>query len=73
MFWPSCKWLDSPFRGRYYERRPVIFRFKEFIGMKLLRRIFSDENLAAVLAFLIFVAILLMTANTSPLWIYQGF
>jgi hypothetical protein len=41
--------------------------------MKLLRRIFSDENLAAILAFLIFVAILLMTANTSPLWIYQGF
>ena len=40
---------------------------------KLLRAIFSQENLYALLAFLILVALVLFTASTAPLWIYQGF
>lgn len=40
---------------------------------KLGRAIFSQENLYAFLAFLIFVALALFTASTAPSWIYQGF
>ena len=40
---------------------------------KLIRSIFSQENVYAFLAFLIFVALALFTASTAPLWIYQGF
>jgi hypothetical protein len=41
--------------------------------MRLLHRIFSPENLAALLLCLIFIAILILTADSSPQWIYQGF
>ncbi len=41
--------------------------------MRLLRRIFSPENLAALLLCLILIAILILTADSSPQWIYQGF
>jgi hypothetical protein len=37
------------------------------------RHIFSRENLWALLLFLIVVALLVVTADTAPLWIYQGF
>jgi hypothetical protein len=40
---------------------------------KLIRAIFSQENLYAFLAFLIFLALALFTASNAPLWIYQGF
>jgi hypothetical protein len=40
---------------------------------KILHAIFSQENLYAFLVFLIFVALVLFTANTNPTWIYQGF
>jgi hypothetical protein len=40
---------------------------------KLTRIIFSQENLYAFVAFLIFVALALFTASTAPAWIYQGF
>ena len=39
----------------------------------ILHSIFSRENLYAIIAFLIFVALALFTANTGPIWIYQGF
>ncbi len=39
----------------------------------MLKRPFSRENLYAVLLFLIITLLLIMTADTSPLWIYQGF
>jgi len=39
----------------------------------MLRRLFSRENLYALLLCLILIAILVMTANQAPLWIYQGF
>jgi hypothetical protein len=35
--------------------------------------IFSRENLWALVLFLILVALVIFSADTSPLWIYQGF
>lgn len=37
------------------------------------RRIFTRENLYALLLCLILIAILIFTADKAPLWIYQGF
>ena len=39
----------------------------------LLRSLCTRENLYAVLLCLILIAILVLTADTSPQWIYQGF
>ena len=41
--------------------------------MKLLRRIFSRENLLALLICLLLALLAVMSADSSPLWIYQGF
>ena len=43
------------------------------LSLNSLRRIFSRENLWALALFLIVVALLVVTADTAPLWIYQGF
>jgi hypothetical protein len=40
---------------------------------RLLRWVFSKENLWALLLCLIIIAVLILTADSSPLWIYQGF
>ncbi len=40
---------------------------------RLRRALFSRENLWAVLACLALILILVMTADSSPQWIYQGF
>ncbi len=37
------------------------------------RRLFSRENLLALLLCLILIALTIMSAGTAPLWIYQGF
>lgn len=39
----------------------------------MLRRLFSRENLWALLLCLIALAVVIMTASASPQWIYQGF
>jgi hypothetical protein len=39
----------------------------------MLRRIFSRENLYALLLCLLLIAILVMTTSQAPVWIYQGF
>jgi hypothetical protein len=39
----------------------------------LIRRLFTRENLYALLLGLILIGIIIMTAATSPQWIYQGF
>ena len=39
----------------------------------MLRRLFSRENLYALLLCLILIAILIMTTGQAPAWIYQGF
>ena len=36
-------------------------------------RLFSRENLAAVALCLILVAVVIVTADAAPQWIYQGF
>lgn len=37
------------------------------------KRVFSRENLWALLLCLIVIAVIIMTADSSPQWIYQGF
>jgi hypothetical protein len=42
--------------------------------MKKLRDVlFARENLLALLLWLILIALVIFTADTSPTWIYQGF
>ena len=38
-----------------------------------MHRIFSRENLYALLLALVLIAILILTADQAPQWIYQGF
>ncbi len=40
---------------------------------KLVAKIFSRENLLAILLCLFLIAIIIVTADKAPLWIYQGF
>lgn len=39
----------------------------------MLRRQFSRENVYALLLCLIVILVIVVTADTSPQWIYQGF
>lgn len=36
-------------------------------------RLFSRENLLALLLCLVLVALVILTASSAPTWIYQGF
>jgi hypothetical protein len=38
-----------------------------------MRWLFNRENLWALLLCLIVIAVLVLTADSAPLWIYQGF
>ena len=38
-----------------------------------MKSIFSRENLWALLLCLILIALVIFTASSEPLWIYQGF
>lgn len=38
-----------------------------------MRRLFSRENLWALLLALALVLLVILTSDSSPLWIYQGF
>jgi hypothetical protein len=40
---------------------------------KLISKLFSRENLYALLLCLILIAIIILTADQAPQWIYQGF
>ena len=40
---------------------------------KLIHVIFTRENLYALLLCLIFILIIILTADIAPQWIYQGF
>lgn len=37
------------------------------------RSVFNRENLLALLICLILIALVIFTADSAPLWIYQGF
>ena len=39
----------------------------------MIHRLFSRENLYALLLCLILIAIVILTADQAPQWIYQGF
>jgi hypothetical protein len=39
----------------------------------ILKRIFSRENVFALLLCVIIILVIIVTADTSPQWIYQGF
>jgi len=39
----------------------------------MLRRLFSSENIAALLVCIILILITILTADQGPQWIYQGF
>lgn len=38
-----------------------------------IQKLFSKENLYALLFCLMLIALVLLTADTAPVWIYQGF
>jgi hypothetical protein len=40
---------------------------------KIRQRLFTKENLLAVLLCLILILLVIFTADASPTWIYQGF
>lgn len=42
-------------------------------GLQMLKRIFSRENLYAVGLCLIILLVIIMSADSAPQWIYQGF
>jgi hypothetical protein len=39
----------------------------------MLRRLFTRENLLALLLCAIVILVIIVTADSSPQWIYQGF
>jgi hypothetical protein len=41
--------------------------------VKLFRRLWTRENAWALALCLILIALVVLTAGSSPLWIYQGF
>ena len=41
--------------------------------MSIFKKIFTIENLLALLLCLILIALVIFTADSSPTWIYQGF
>ena len=43
------------------------------LSLNLLCRIFSRENLWALVLCLVVILLIIFTADSSPLWIYQGF
>ena len=54
----------------YPVKDPQEFRFQI---QKILALRFSRENVLAVILALVLIAIYIMTASDSPIWIYQGF
>lgn len=54
-----------------HKGKPKGNSFVYFVSFVL--RIFSTENIWAFLLFLIVVALIIFTSDSSPVWIYQGF
>ena len=45
----------------------------DIVEVDVFKKLLSKENLYALLLSLILIAILILTADQSPQWIYQGF
>jgi hypothetical protein len=43
------------------------------LQIDFLRRLFSRENVWALVLVLVVIALIILTADSAPLWIYQGF
>jgi hypothetical protein len=43
------------------------------VWVPVMRKLFTRENLYALLLCLILIALVVLTAGQSPQWIYQGF
>lgn len=41
--------------------------------LALYHRLFSRENVVAILLCLLFILLLILTSDSTPRWIYQGF
>ena len=48
-------------------------KIRNIAGQNIIKAIFSKENLMAFALALILIALVILTANTAPTWIYQGF
>lgn len=43
------------------------------VSKKMLRKIFSRENLIALVLSILILLVIILSADTEPQWIYQGF
>ena len=43
------------------------------LSLNLLRKLWTRENRWALALFLIIVLLIILSADSAPLWIYQGF
>ena len=50
-------------------QKPSFVSFVSFV----FKKIFTPENIWAFILFLIVVALIIFTTDSSPVWIYQGF
>ena len=57
----------------FYGYRPQNISLLGIVMKSTFRKIFSAENLYALLVCLIVIAIIILTADQAPQWIYQGF
>ncbi len=62
--------LSLPKQHEGHEGKPKN-SFVYFVSFVL--RVFSTENIWAFILFLIVVALIIFTSDSSPVWIYQGF
>jgi hypothetical protein len=46
---------------------------RQLFGHGSIRRLFSSENVWALVLVLVVIALIILTADSAPLWIYQGF
>ena len=53
--------------------RPASGVCADIVEVDVFKKLLSKENLYALLLSLILIAILILTADRSPQWIYQGF
>lgn len=60
----------DPLKHQGHEERKGFF-FEYFVPFVF--KIFSPENIWAFLLFLIVLALIVLTSDSSPIWIYQGF
>ena len=67
-------WIRGIFTNKFSRQENDRSGYHDILGKEgMIKKIFSRENLYAVLLSLILIAIIILTAEQSPQWIYQGF